>query len=256
MIERLARLGFASVGTVYLIMGMLAAAAGLGKSGATADHEGAVEYLLGKPFGKPVLIVMILGLIGYALWLLASGFADSDQRGSKPKGLAIRLGATLRGLIYAAFTFEIIRLLLRGSSPGGGGEAKADHWTARVMSQPFGRTMIAAAGLGVVGYGAYQLYRAWESKLSKRLHLGEMNASTERKVVAVSRLGIGARGLVFLIIGGSLLLAAVRHNPSAAHGTEGALGELPAPVLAAVGIGLIAYGVYAFVNARYRSIHT
>lgn len=255
IIERLARLGFASVGTVYLIIGMLAAAAGFGKGGKTTDHEGAIEYLLGKPFGKPVLIIMVLGLAGYALWLLASGFTDSDSRGSKPKGLAIRLGQTLRGLIYAGFTFEIIRLLMRGGGGGEGSEQKADHWTARLMEKPFGRTMVALAGLGIVGYGAYQLYRAWESKLSKRLHLGQMNPSTERKVVLISRFGIGARGAVFLIVGGSLLIAALRHNPSSAHGTQGALGELPEPVLAAVGIGLMAYGVYAFVNARYRAIN-
>jgi hypothetical protein len=256
IIERLARLGFASVGTVYLIIGMLAAAAGMGKGGETTDHEGAVLYLLGKPFGKPVLVVMILGLIGYALWLLASGFADSDRRGSKPKGLAIRIGQTFRGLLYAAFTVEIIRLLMRGSGGGEGGEQRADHWTARVMEKPFGRTMVAIAGLCVIGYGAYQLYRAWESKLSKRLHLGEMRPGTERKVVTISRFGIGARGIVFLIVGGSLLAASLRHNPKAAHGTQGALGELPEPVLVAVGIGLMAYGVYAFVNARYRAIGT
>lgn len=254
IIERLARLGFASVGTVYLIIGMLAAAAGLGNRGETTDHEGAIEYILTKPFGKPLLVVMIFGLMGYALWLLANGFADSDSRGSKPKGLAIRLGQALRGLIYTGFIIEIIRLLTRHGSSGGSGEEKADHWTGRLMAQPFGRTMVAAVGLGVVGYAAYQLYRAWESKLSKRLHLGQMNASTERKVVAISRVGIGARGIVFLIIGGSLLMASLRHNPYAAHGTSGALGELPAPLLVAMGFGLMAYGVYAFLNARYRSI--
>ena len=254
IIERLARLGYASVGTVYLIMGMLAAAAGLGRGG-TTDHEGVIEYLLDKPFGKPLLVVMIFGLIGYSLWLLASGFTDSDSRGSKPKGIAIRIGATARGLVYAAFIIEIIRLLTHGQSSEGS-EQKADHWTARLMEQPFGRTMVAAVGLTIVGYGAYQLYRAWESKLSKRLHLGEMKASTERKVIAISRFGIGARGIVFLVVGGSLLIAALRHNPSSVHGTRAALGEMPAPMLIAVGIGFMAYGIYAFANARYRSIST
>src|SRR5688500_2806300 len=233
---------------------MVAAASGLGKGGGTTDHEGAIQYLLDKPFGKPVLVIMILGLIGYALWLLASGFADSDRRGSKPKGLAIRVGQAFRGLVYGLFVIEIVRLLARGKSPEGS-EQKADHWTGRLMEQPFGRTMVAMVGLAIIGYGAYQLYRAWESKLSKRLHLGEMKVSTERKVVAISRVGIGARGIVLLVVGGSLLIAAMRHNPSSAHGTQGALGELRSPLLVAVGIGFMAYGVYAFVNARYRAIN-
>lgn len=253
IIERLARLGFASVGAVYMLIGFLAAAAGLGQGGQTTGHHGAIEYAMHKPFGKPLLVVMILGLAGYSLWLFASAFADSDRRGSKPKGLAIRAGAFFRGLIYTGFIIEIIRLLTRGGGSGGE-DQKAKHWTAVLMEKPFGPWLVGAVGLGIIGYGAYQLYRAWESKLSKRLHLGEMKPQTERKVVLISRLGIGARGIVFVVIGGSLVIAAMRHNPNAAHGTSGALGEMPAPMLTAIGIGLMAYGVYAFANARYRSI--
>lgn len=256
IIERLARLGFASIGLVYTIIGFLAAASGLGKGGETTSQEGAIRYILEKPFGKPLLAVMILGLAGYALWLFASGFTDSDRRGDKPKGLAIRAGAIFRGLVYTSFIIAIARMLTGGSSGGGGGDREAQLWTGRLMEQPFGRWLVAAAGLGVVGYGAYQLYRAWESKLSKRLHLGSMKRETERRVVLVSRIGIGARGVVFVAVGGSLLIAALRHNPDAAHSTSGALDVLPGPALAAVGVGLMAYGVYAFVNARYRSIST
>jgi hypothetical protein len=81
-----------------------------------------------------------------------------------------------------------------------------------------------------------------------------MDARVRRKVVAISRFGIGARGIVFFVIGGSLVIAALRHNPSDAHGTTGALQELPHPLLVVVGFGLAAYGVYALVNARYRRI--
>jgi uncharacterized protein DUF1206 len=72
--------------------------------------------------------------------------------------------------------------------------------------------------------------------------------------VAISRFGIGSRGIVFFIVGGSLVLAALRHNPEAAHGTSGALQELPDPMLVVVVLGLAAYGVYALVNAKYRRI--
>ena len=256
IIERLARLGFASVGTVYLIIGFLAAAAGFGKGGKTTGQEGAVAFLLEKPFGKPLLVVMIFGLAGYALWLFASAFTDADRRGDEAKGLAIRAGSFFRGLIYTAFTIEIVRLLMNGGGSGGGGDRQAQHWTRTIMAKPFGQWLIVAAGLGVVGYGAYQLYRAWESKLSKRLHLGAMKPDTERKAILISRIGIGARGVVFLVVGGSLILAGFRHNAGEAHTTSGALDVFPEPMLAAVGIGLMAYGVYAFVNARYRSIST
>jgi len=255
MISRLARLGFASIGIVYMLVGAFAAMSGLGRGGSTGGQESAFAFILGKPFGKVVLGVIVLGLLGYTVWRLLSAFHDSEQRGSDAKGLAIRAGSACRGLIYAAIAVEVIRILTRGSG-GSGGEQQARHWTAELMAKPFGRTMIALIGLGIVLYGAYQLYAAWDSKLSKRINLGEIDARMRRKVIAISRFGIGARGLVFFVIGGSLVMAALKHNPQEAHSTSGALAAMPQPMLVFVGIGLIAYGGYALVNARYRRIST
>ena len=85
-----------------------------------------------------------------------------------------------------------------------------------------------------------------------------MDARARRNVIAVSRFGIAARAVVFFVIGGSFVLAALRHNPEAAHAVTGALRLIAEPfggaLLVLVGIGLAAYGIFAFVNARYRSI--
>ena len=256
MIERLARLGYASIGLVYMIVGGLAAAAGLGQGGSTGGQERAFVVILRQPFGRVALGVIALGLVGYTLWRLVSAATDSEHRGSDAKGWAIRAASAGRGLIYGAITIEVVRLMMNRNGGSRGGEQEAKHWTARLMEQPFGPWLVGAVGLGVVAYGAYQLYAAWDAKLSKRLSLGEMDGRVRRKVVAISRFGIGARGLVFFVIGGSLVVAAMKHNPDAARGTAGALASLPDPVLAVVGVGLAAYGVYALVNARYRRITT
>ena len=257
MIERLARLGFASIGVVYLIVGGMAMTARDERGAGSGGHHEAAQFILDKPFGKLVLMAIVAGLVGYALWRFAAAFTDSDYRGSGAKGLAIRLGSFLRGGVHLIFAYEIVRLLMHR----GGGEsddAKARHWTARLMDETLGQTLIAAVGLSVVGYGAYQLYRAFESKLGKRLHLGEIDVRVRRKVVAVSRFGLASRGVVFFVIGGSLVTAALRHNPRAARGITGALRQIAEPLngwlLALIGAGLMAYGIFALVNARYRTI--
>lgn len=255
MIERLARLGYASIGVVYMVVGGLAAAAGFGEGGSTGGQKSAFAFILKQPFGKVALAVMALGMIGYVLWRFISAATDSEHRGSDAKGWAIRLGSVGRGLAYGAIAVELIRLLMHRGS-GSSGEQQTKHWTAEVMSQPFGRWLIVAIGLGIVAYGAYQLYAAWDSKLSKRLSLGQIDDRVRHKVIAVSRFGIGARGVVFFVIGGSLVMAGLKHNASAAHGTSGALASLPPLALGFVGLGLAAYGVYALVNARYRRITT
>jgi hypothetical protein len=252
IIERLARLGYASIGIVYMIVGGLTVAAGLGKRGKAGSQSDAFAFILQQPFGRAALIAIAIALSGYVLWRFTSAVMDDEHRGSDAKGLGIRLASFGRGLIYAAIAVEAIRMAMHRSGGGKGGDQQAQHWTARLMDAPFGPWLVAAAGLGVVGYGAYQLYAAWDAKLSKRIRLGEIDGRVRRKVIGISRFGIGARGIVFLVIGGSLIIAALKHNPGAAHSTTGALQILPQPMLVVVGFGLAAYGVYALVNARYR----
>lgn len=255
IIERLARLGYASIGVVYIIVGTFAVAAALGKRGSTGGHADAFAFIRDQPFGRTMLVVIAFGLAGYTLWRFVSAATDNEHRGSDAKGLGVRLGSAGRGLIYAGLAVEVVRMAMGKGSSGGGGDQQAQHWTARLLDAPFGRWLLAAVGLGVVGYGAYQLYAAWDSKLSKRISLGDIDNRVRRKVIAISRFGIGARGFVFFIVGGSLVIAALRHSAQSAHGSTGAMQELPQPLLVVVGLGLAAYGVYGLVNARYRRIH-
>lgn len=257
-LERTARLGYASKGVVYSLIGLLTAAAATGIGGQTADRHDALKFILRQPFGRFLLIIIAVGLMGYAVWRILSGFFDSESRGRSIKGWALRAGSILRGLFYAAVAMEVLRISSR-ETKGKGSDAQARYWVAEGMDQPFGRWLVGMAGLFIIGYGLYQLSSAIRSKLSKKLRLGTLSPGIRGKVVAVSRFGLGSRGLVFAIIGLSILNAAIRHNPNAARGTTGALKQLAEQpfggvLLGIIGIGLAAYGVYAFINARYRII--
>ena len=255
-VERAARIGFFAIGAVYIVAGGLTAFAALGKGGGTTDREGALTFILDKPFGKFVLMLMALGLAGYAFWRILSGIIDSDRRGNDLKGWRARGGAIGSGVVYALLMIEIVRLL-RGQGSGGG-EGTA-HWISRVLDWPFGRSLVVIAGMIVVIIGVYQLLRAWKSDLSKRLDLGSLEPRTRHVVVSLSRFGMAARGVVFVIIGASVVNAAVRYEPGAARGLSGAYSKLLEQpfghfLLAIVALGFVAYGVYAIVNGLYRRI--
>jgi hypothetical protein len=253
VIERLARLGYIAIGIVYALIGGLTAAAALHHKRGAADRRDAFAFILDKPFGNLLLIVIAAGLAGYAIWRISSGIVDSERRGSDAKGFALRAGSIARGLFYGGAAWQVVHLAMREGGQGRGSDANAKHWTARAMDHPFGRWAVAIAGLVIVGAGIYQISRAVRGKLSSRLHL------QSRRLIAISRFGIAARGVVFGIIGASLVLAAIHYDASEARGTTGAFHAVAQQpfgrvLLALVATGFIAYGVYAVVNGLYRDI--
>ncbi|HZI42880.1 MAG TPA: DUF1206 domain-containing protein, partial [Gemmatimonadaceae bacterium] len=173
------------------------------------------------------------------------------------KGLALRAGFFGRGAIHLGLAYTAVRLAIgqQSSSAGSGQHTKEAASTAVRLTGGVWLLWIAAAGVG--GYGIYQLFRAARAKLSEELDSGEASAEVGTWVIAVSRFGIAARGLVFIAIGYLLVRAATRHDPQRVGGIGDALGTLEGlgrwPFVG-IALGLLAYGAYELLNARYRRI--
>jgi len=256
-IERFARVGFAAKAVLYTVVGVLALRAALGNGGRTTGSQGALSTLVRQDYGPILLVVMAAGLFGYAAWRLAETILDPEHRGSGPKGIAMRASFAARGAFHALLGVQALRLAI-GSSREGGGQA-TEEWTARVLEAPFGPWIVVAAGVSVAGYGLYQLYRAWIAKLSKQLNLSRLSREAGSWLIKVCRVGIGARGAVFAVIGVLLARAGLAHSAEKAADTGEALsviGNQPFGkwLLGAVAVGLIAYAAYEMVQARYRVI--
>ena len=255
-IGRLARVGYAAKALLYSVVGMLALQSAIGAGGRTTGSRGALVTLVRQQFGAVILVIIAAGLFGYAAWRIIEALVDPERRGTSAKGLALRGSYAARGIIHAALGVQAVRLAM--GSDRGRGEA-LEGWTARVLAAPFGPWLVVGAGLAVAGYGLYQLYRAWGAKLSRQLDLSPLSAETESWVARICRFGIGARGVVFAITGAYLARAGTAHNASTAADTGEALGAIGRQpfgewMLAAVAVGLIAYGGYEVVQARYRVI--
>lgn len=256
-IERLARLGYVAKAVLYGTIAVLAGAAALGeRRKAGSDSHDAFTTIIGAPFGRALLGVVAVGLAGYAIWRLVAGVTDAEGRGSKPKGIALRLSQIGSGLIHLALAYTAIKLVT-GNGGGESGSDRSEHWSARAMSTPGGIYVLWSVAGAFVAYGAYQLYKAWRAKLSKQLDLGRMSREAGRWVIGVSRFGIAARGIVFGMIGVLLARAAREHDPKEAGGTADSMRALFAfgkwPFLA-IAAGLLAYAGYQLLNARYRRI--
>lgn len=254
-VQKLARLGYAAKGVVYLIIGGVAAQAAFSPAEQVEGTEGALHTILEQPFGRVLLGIVALGLAGFVVWRAVQAIVDPEHSGGGMKRAAGRIGFAISGVVYAALTLEAVRMI-RGSGGQGGG---TEHWTAVVMEKPFGRIAIGLAGVGIGAYGLYQLIKAFKSDLDKRLNLEGSAVATRKRVVALARAGTAARGVVFAIIGWLVIKSALQYDPSEAQGLQGALVTLREAaygpyLLGLVALGLMAYGISQLVKARYRVI--
>lgn len=255
-VQRLARLGYAAKGTVYLVVGGLAVQAAYSPAERPQDSEGALGTILRQPQGMALLGMVAVGLAGYVLWRLVQAVLDPEHKGAGAKGIAVRLGYLLSALIHAGLTAEAVRLLA-GSGRGGGREP--EDWTAAVMAQPMGRWAVAAAGAGIIAFGLFELYRAVAVDLTRRLDLSGVSADARRRIVYLGRAGLAARGVVFGIIGWFVVQAALHSASREVQGLAEALRTVREQahgrwLLGGVALGLAAYGAFLVVKARYRRI--
>jgi hypothetical protein len=253
----LGRAGYAAKGSVYVVMGALAASAAVGAGGATTDTRGALNVIGDGPMGTIALLAVGVGLLGYMLWRLIAAVTDAEGKGDEPTKLVVRGAQAVRGIAYGALGVQALRAL--GGDDVGSQGAATRHWTGRLLDMPFGRALVVGVALGVLGYAVYQVYRAFSDKARKHLDLVEAGPTQATWIVRLGRFGIAARAVVFAMIGVFLLRAGMQKDSGEAGGIAQSLQALGNAsygrlVLGTVAFGLIAYGIYQLATARYRQM--
>jgi hypothetical protein len=254
----LGRAGFAANGLVYVIVGFLALQAALGAGGDTTGTGGALGHIVEAPFGRLLLVIVAIGLAGYAVWRMLQALLDTEHKGEDLKGLAARAGFGIAAVIYAGLALSAAGMAL-GKSGTPDQEGQTQDRTAWLMSQPFGPWLVAVVGLIVIGVGVAQFVHAYRASLAQKLRQDQMSDKERQLVNLAGRVGYIARGIVFGLTGLFLVIAGVQARPDQARGLGGALATLASQpfgpwLLGLVGVGLVAYGAYMLLAARYRSM--
>ncbi|TDB04229.1 DUF1206 domain-containing protein [Halomonas marinisediminis] len=250
-----ARIGYIAKGVVYLLIGGLAVLAATGLGGEHAGTKESINQLIQRPFGDTMVGLLGAGLFAYALWRLLQALLDSEDAGRGAKGVVTRLGFTVSSLTHASLGVYCIDLL-RNAAMSSGDTAAQDR-TALLMSHQGGVILVFCVGLAFLGVGLRQLWRAITRSYLDNWHHRQMSTGQRRFFEGITRWGLLARGVVFMIIGLFLCLAAWQTDPSQAQGLGGALTVLAARpfgpwLLGAVALGLFSYGLYCLINAAFR----
>lgn len=258
LMERLARIGYASKGIIFLLIGALAAEAAFHAGGRITNTTGALRFLWDQNSGGMLVAVIGAGLAAYSLWSLVRAIIDPENRSDPAKSASRRVGYAASAIGYGFLAYVAFRLVLSGgqaSTTSGGTE----QHTRAVLAHPYGPWLVGLVGVIFIAVGFGQLARAATANFRKRLDTGAMPPSIAQWAPYLGKWGVGARGVTFLVIGAMVIDAAVTRRPSEASGLNGALETMLrlqyGPILLAiVALGLVAYGLYQFVEARYRII--
>jgi hypothetical protein len=258
---RFARLGYAIKGVVYLVIGVLAVQLAVGHGGRATDQKGALQAIASLPFGHVLLVIVTVGLLGFAVWCWIQAIFDTEGKGHDAKGVFSRLGYAIIGIGYASLAWGASKVVAGAGSAGKSSTEQTQDWTGRFLQYPLGVALVVVLGLVVLGIAGYLLYKAYSANFQSRLHVTGGGARMRTWLVFLGRVGYAALGIVFVIVGMFLIVAAMQHNPSKAEGLDSVLKTLAhqpfgSVLLALVALGLIAYGAYSFVEARYRRVGT
>lgn len=254
--ERLARFGYAAKGFVYFTIGLLAAQTTVGSGGKTTDTEGALASIVTQPFGKFLLSLVAVGLVGYCLWRSVQAILDPGHIGEEldAKRIVQRIGYAFSAIAYAGLTLTAVKLILGSAEDSG--DATQD-WTARLLAQPFGRWLVGLGGLVIIAVGLSYLYQAYKAKFLEEYRLEQMSRAEQSWAKRLGQIGVAARGIVFTLIGIFLLRAALQSDASEAKGFAEALAAIAqqpfgAWLLGLVALGLMVYSIHSVIEARYR----
>ncbi len=255
-IMKLARFGMAAKGAVYCILGVLTTLAAFNIGGQNANKSDTLKFLHEQPFGKILLGILAIGLLCYVIWRFIQAFKDPEDKGTDKKAIFTRIGYAASGVVYGILTFEAVRMLFKGGSSGGGGNQNQEL-VSQLLGKPGGQILVGIVAAIFIGKAIYQFYRAFSGKFKKKIQDSGLDNRVKKILRNAGMVGYIARGVVIGIIGFLFLRAAIQADASEAEGSEGAFKFIESSpygpyLLAIVAIGLVCYGIYMFVKARYR----
>ena len=255
------RIGFAARGVLYAAIGIATLwsiahdrrRARGGMSEAFISISRLHIYFL-RP-GNVLLAGLALGFAGFALGMAWTAFFDWNDEGRSMLGIVRRIGTFIGGVGHLGLVVTALFMIL-GRQPD---DHEAQRWSEWALHYPGGRIGVAIAGAWAAGYGLFLLSKTVTGRLDNKLEFDRMSLATVRWTNATGRFGMLARGAIYVTIGIVMLVAGYVGTAGNVVGFGGAMHAIAQDTLGWVALsgisaGLLSYGIFMVIEARYRRI--
>jgi Domain of Unknown Function (DUF1206) len=253
--ETMVRVALLGYGILHLAVAWLAVQIATGRPAAEGDQSGAFRLLAQHPLGRLLVWAIALGLVAMAAWqLLEAAFGHGNFSGARR--VVERTVSACRTIFYSALAWTAFAVLIGAQPSNANQQARA---TAGVLGRAGGQWLVGLAGVVVVTVGlvvaGYGLSRGFERRFTR----SQMSGRALKVAVITGVAGYVIKGLAYAIVGVLLVIAAVTFDPEKSTGLDGALRTLAAQpfgefLLGVVALGFAVYGVFCFLQSRYRKV--
>ena len=252
------RVGYFSRAILYSVLGIIALTSA---SKIAEGTNGIFQAIEDFPLGTAILWIMVIGLVAYALFRFSSLVFDIENNGSDGKGWAKRIGHAGSGVGHLALAYSAFQFANSsgsgssggsGGSGGGSGGGGAQEAASGVLSMDFGGTVLGLLGVIFFGVAIYQVKKGITGDFMHRIS-GQAPDATRW----LGGAGFIARGVVYAVIGWSLFKAGFMSAGAQQVKTLGdAVASLAGEgfIFTLTAIGLLLFGIFSLVLARYRII--
>ncbi|KAJ3033580.1 hypothetical protein HK097_004793 [Rhizophlyctis rosea] len=263
------KLGFFAKALVYGLIGGMAIH--VAKGGEEDISPQGSFLILGNNgvIGIPVLIIMAVCLVMYALWRFSEAATGqgSDATFSKTKNIfKYRVSPAVSGLVYIAYTYYVIRTIFtprEERAPSGGSQTTQskfpDSWSKQGGWGKFG---VAFIGFTFLIATLTQLIVFFTGSFKQDLYKKKLRNKWFRWFVfTIGHIGFFARGMVFLLVAimmfRSLTVPTGSNSTVTDKATEILLEETWGKVLLILlGVGLLLYSLFALLNIHLKIFPT
>ena len=252
-LRALARGGYAANGVVHILIGVIAVVVAAGGDGAT-DQSGALMTIAAVPLGFVALWAIAILLCALGVWQVLEGIlapTPTDDRPGVARMWGQRIGAWGQAAIFIGLG------VIAGSVALGAQidtERAVEYASRGLLSIPGGPIVLTLIGLGIGIAGVVFIVMGLRRSFRNRIEIPDHGFG--KNLAALGLVGFVAKGIALAIVGVLLVAASLSGDADTAGGLDGALRallslDLGPWLVAVVGAGFIAYGVFCLFRARF-----